>query len=199
MLGPHAGHQGMATAAVPMRAGELGRVIATVRPLDLASPVLLSPPARAGVPWTASSNAADRPRRADVEVDGPSGRIVGRVDFADRHWIDRLIGYGIAVHEGALFGIVNQLLGTITALLLVVLAASGIVLWWRRRPTGLLGAPLPLTRPRFRTALVAAIIALGVFMPLFGTTLLLVLAVELLILRRQPALQRWLSLRPASA
>lgn len=199
MLGPHAGHQGMAHAEVPVHAGELARVIATIGPLELASPVLLAPPSRTGAPWTASSNAADRPRRADVEVDGASGRIVGRVDFADRHWIDRLIGYGIAVHEGALFGILNQLLGTITALLLVILAVSGAVLWWRRRPTGLLGAPLPLTRPQFRTALVAAIVALGVFMPLFGMTLLLVLAVELVVLRRQPALQRWLGLRHASA
>jgi uncharacterized iron-regulated membrane protein len=199
MLGPHAGHQGMALGAVPVRAGELSRVIATVRPLDLASPVLLAPPTHAGAPWTAASNTANRPRRVDVEIDGASGRMVGRVDFADRHWIDRLIGYGIAVHEGALFGIVNQLLGTATALLLVVLAVSGAVLWWRRRPTGLLGAPLPLTRPRFRTGLVVAIIALGVFMPLFGMTLLLVLAVEFVVLRRQPVLQRWLGLRAASA
>ena len=87
--------------------------------------------------------------------------MVSRIDFAQRHWIDRLVGYGVALHEGAFFGIANQLLGTLTALLLVVLSVSGAVLWWRRRPIGLLGAPIPLTRPRFGGVLIAAIVALG--------------------------------------
>lgn len=195
MLGPHAGHGAMAMVAAPIRAGELGRVIAAVRPLGLASPVLVSPPVHTGAPWAVSSDAADRPLRSDVEVDGATGHLVGRVAFADRHWIDRLIGYGIAVHEGALFGVTNQVVGTATALLLVVLAVSGAVMWWRRRPTGLLGAPLPLTRPRFQAGLVSAIVALAVYMPLFGVTLVLVLLLETAVLCRVPAAQRWLGLR----
>ena len=122
--------------------------------------------------------------RADAQVDGATGHLVGRVAFADRHWIDRIIGYGIAVHEGALFGIANQILGTVTALFLIVLAVSGAILWWRRRPVGLLGAPLPVGRPRFGAALAAAIIALGLYMPLFGVTLMIVLLVERAMLRR---------------
>ena len=121
--------------------------------------------------------------------------MIGRVDFADRHWIDRLVGYGIAAHEGALFGIANQILGTLTALFLIVLAVSGTIMWWRRRPTGLLGAPLPLARPRFGAGLVAAIVALGVYMPLFGVTLVLVLAAEMTVLRHLDATRRWLGLR----
>jgi uncharacterized iron-regulated membrane protein len=197
MLGPHAGHGGMVMAAPPIRPGELARVIATVRPLRIAPPVLLSPPERDGAPWAVASDAADRPLRADAQIDGATGRIVGRIDFADRHWIDRIIGYGIAAHEGALFGVANQLLGTATALLLVVLAVSGAIMWWRRRPIGLLGAPIPLTQPRFRAGLVAVIVALGVYMPLFGMTLVLVLIAEWALLRRLPATRRWLGLRRA--
>ena len=114
-----------------------------------------------------------------------------------RHWIDRLIGYGIAVHEGALFGLANQIAGTLVAAMLALLAGSGAVLWWRRRPVGLLGAPIPLTRPRFGPVLVAAIVLLGVYMPLFGGTLLLVLAVERLVLRRIGGSRRWLGLARA--
>lgn len=198
MLGPHAGHGGMVMAAPPITPDELARVIATVRPLRIAPPVLLSPPEHEGAPWSVASDAADRPLRSDAQIDGATGRLVGRIDFADRHWIDRIIGYGIAAHEGALFGIANQVLGTLTALFLVVLAVSGAIMWWRRRPIGLLGAPIPLTHPRFGAALVAAIVALGIYMPLFGATLMLVLIAEWSVLRRVAMTQRWLGLRPAS-
>ena len=194
MLGPHAGHSGMVVTAPPIRPGELERVIATIRPLRIAPPVLLSPPEHEGGLWAVASDAADRPLRSDAQIAGATGRLDGRVDFADRHWIDQTIGYGIAAHEGALFGVANQILGTLTALFLVVLAVSGTIMWWRRRPIGLLGAPLPLTRPRFGAGLVAAIVALGAYMPLFGVTLVLVLIAEVLVLHRIPATRKWLGL-----
>ena len=197
MLGPHAGHGGMVMAAPPITPGELARVIATVRPLGIAPPVLLSPPEHEGASWAASSDAADRPLRSDAQIDGATGHVVGRIDFADRHWIDRIIGYGIAAHEGALFGIANQVLGTLTALFLLVLAISGVIMWWRRRPIGLLGAPIPLAHPRFGAGLVAAIVALGIYMPMFGATLVLVLIAERTVLRRISATQRWLGLHSA--
>ncbi|TPG18558.1 PepSY domain-containing protein [Sphingomonas koreensis] len=203
MLGDHEGHQmaGMTMAgpatSTPIRPGELARVIATVRPLAVVPPVLITPPARAGAPWSITSDAGDRPLRADLKIDGETGRVVSRVDFAQRHWIDRLVGYGIALHEGAFFGLANQLLGTLTALLLVALSVSGAVLWWRRRPVGLLGAPIPLTRPRFGGALIATIVALGLYLPMFGITLIAMLAVERLVLRRIGPVRSWLALRPA--
>ena len=171
--------------------------VAIARAIVIAPPVLLSPPEHDGAPWAVSSDAADRPLRSDAQVDGATGRLVGRVAFAERHWIDRVIGYGIAAHEGALFGIANQILGTLTALWLVVLAVSGGVMWWRRRPTGLLGAPVPSARPRYRPALVAAIAGLGIYMPLFGLTLVVVAIVERVLLRRLPQARRWLGLEPS--
>lgn len=99
------------------------------------------------------------------------------------------------MHEGALFGLANQLLGTVTALLLVVLAISGAMMWWRRRPLGLLGAPPPLSPPRFGLGLVATIVALGLYLPLFGLTLVVVLLAELTVLRRVSKIGRWLGLR----
>ncbi|WP_339485293.1 PepSY domain-containing protein, partial [Pseudomonas proteolytica] len=127
--------------------GELARVIGVVRPLAVAPPVLIAPPMRPGDPWTAASDAANRPLRSTVKIDGRTGTVISREGFAQRHWIDQTIGYGVAGHEGALFGLANQLLGTVTALLLVVLAGSGVVMWWRRRHVGL-GAPIALSRPR---------------------------------------------------
>ncbi|MFA5964882.1 MAG: PepSY domain-containing protein [Sphingomonas sp.] len=190
----HAGHRGMAMAPVAIPPGGLARVIATARPFAVAPPVLIAPPKVAGGPWSVTSDAANRPLRSELKVDGATGRLLSRTGFAQRHWIDRLIGYGIAVHEGALLGVANQVVGTLTALFLVMLAISGAVMWWRRRPDGTLGAPRPLSRPRFGPALVALIVALALYMPMFGASLLVVLLVEASLLRRWSQARHWLGL-----
>lgn len=189
----HSEHGGMTMPAAPLRPGELDRVVARVAPMAIAPPVLVAPPRKMGGDWTVTSDAADRPLRTRLTVDGAIGRVTSRRDFAQRHWIDRVVGYGIALHEGALFGLVNQLLGTLVTLLLATLSVSGAVMWWRRRRIGLLGAPLPLRRPRFGAGLIAGVAALGVALPLFGVTLIVTLLVERLLLRRSPA-ARWLGL-----
>jgi uncharacterized iron-regulated membrane protein len=195
MLGLHAEHHGMTMAHAAPQPGELARVIATVRPLDLAPPVMIAPPEMDAAGWTVTSEAANRPLRTQLVVDGADGAVLARKDFGERHWIDRLVGFGIAVHEGAYFGLANQVAGTLTAMLLVVLSLWGAVLWWRRRPTGLLGAPIPLSHPRFGWALIGGIALLGIALPMFGATLLGVLLIECTLLRRLPRARRWLALR----
>src|SRR3546814_2281715 len=67
--------------------------------------------------------------------------------FAEGHVVDRIVGYGIAWHEGQLFGWVNQLIGVLTAIGLIVMAVSGFILWRRRKPDDALGAPPPARVP----------------------------------------------------
>jgi len=190
----HEGHEKMAMAHVMLRPGELSRVVAAARPLAIAPPVQLMVPKTMGAPWSIESDAADRPLRSDAKIDRATGRVLSRTYFTQRHWIDRMIGYGVAGHEGALFGIANQILGTLTALFLIMLAVSGAVMWWRRRPIGLLGAPARLSRPAVGAGLVTLIVALGLYLPMFGVTLILVLLTERLMLRHLPRSRRWLGL-----
>lgn len=194
---PHDGHDGMtmgAMATAPPRPGDLARVVAAARPLAIAPPVAILPPKSAGAPWSAVSGAADRPLRGEARIDGATGKVRSRTAFADRHWIDRAVGYGVAGHEGALFGLANQLLGTLACLFLVLLAVSGAILWWRRRPVGLLGAPIRLSRPRAGIGLVMLVGALGLCLPMFGATLAGVLLLDAVVLRRLPRASRWLGL-----
>lgn len=194
IVSEHAAHMHNGEPLPAVQSGELDRVIATVMPLDLAPPVSIKPPSTAGAPWLVASEAPNRPLRSDLIVDGASGRVIERIDFSERHWIDRTIGYGVAAHEGQLFGIANQILGTLTALFLIVLSVSGVVMWWKRRPSGVLGAPPALARPRTGMLLVFAVLLLAIYMPMFGLTLALVLAVEALLLRRVEGLRRWAGL-----
>jgi uncharacterized iron-regulated membrane protein len=196
MIGDHAGHMGAGVPTPAIRPDELARVIAAVQPLNVAPPVMIAPPKQEGAAWSITSDAADRPLRSDLKIDGETGKILSTKAFAQRHWIDQTIAYGVAVHEGALFGLANQILGTLTAIFLMILAISGAVMWWRRRPVGLLGAPLPQSRPRFGAGLVGAIVALAVYLPLFGTTLVMVLIIEMLLLRRSKRIREWLGLAP---
>ncbi len=193
----HAMHMAPRGAAPAIRSGELARVIETVSPLALAPPVAISPPKKDGGPWSIASEAANRPLRADLKINGETGDIVDRKNFSDRHWIDQTIGYGVAAHEGMLFGLANQIIGTLTALFLVVLSVSGVVMWWKRRPEGALGAPMALQRPQTGAILIASVLALAIYMPMFGLTLVLMLLLEVLVLRRVPQLSRWLGLRSA--
>ena len=109
--------------------------------------------------------------------------------------MDRLVGYGVAAHEGQLFGLANQLLNLGTALGLIVMVTSSLALWLRRRTADALGAPPTLATPPVAYGFVVLLIALGVFLPLFGASALLVLTAETLILSRLPGVRNWLGLR----
>ncbi|MDO7843208.1 PepSY-associated TM helix domain-containing protein [Sphingomonas immobilis] len=197
MMGEHAEHDGMAMAHPMGSYAPLDRLVATVRPLALAAPVLIAPPTGMGQPWTAKSDAADRPQRTDLALDGATGRILSRKDFAQRRLVDRIVGYGVAVHEGQLFGWLNQLLNLVTALGLILLSVSSVVMWWRRRPDGKLGAPIARVRAPVAIGFFAVLIALGLFLPLLGVAMIAVLLTERLVLRRMPIARVWLGLRPA--
>ena len=181
MLSEHAEHGGMAMAHPATSYAPLDRLVPAVAALRLAPPVLISPPAGPAAPWIAKSDAADRPLRTDLTLDA-SGTVLTRKDFAQRRLVDRLVGWGVAIHEGQAFGWLNQLLNLLTALGLSLIAVSGTVLWWRRRPAGGLGAP-PARPLGGMPTLALAIVMLAVLLPLFGLSLLAVLVLDQLIRR----------------
>ncbi|MDF3931135.1 PepSY-associated TM helix domain-containing protein [Pseudomonas citronellolis] len=177
----------------------LDRMLPTVRALNLPAPVLLAPPSGMAAQWTARSDAANRPQRVNLVLDAQSGAVLERVDFAQRPLLDRVIGYGVAAHEGQLFGWANQALGLFTTLGLVCLALSALVLWWRRRPQGLLGAPAALGGARYPAPAFAVLVLLGLYLPLLGASLLLVWLLERCLLSRIAPLARFLGLGRYSA
>ncbi|WZP00087.1 PepSY domain-containing protein [Isosphaeraceae bacterium EP7] len=200
----HAGHGSMgggrADAGAPVDLSAIDRIVATIRPLQLTPPVVIAPPGAKSFEgtspeWTAKSMTANRPYQVALTMDGATGEIKTRKDFGDRHIIDRVVGTGIAVHEGRLFGWPNQLIGLATASGLVLLSVSSVVLWWRRRESGVLGAPRVLVRPQFSIGLMVLVVLFGVYLPLFGASLIAVLVLEWTLLRRIPRVRNWLGLQ----
>lgn len=175
----------------------LDRAAPVVKALNLAWPVLISPPSRPDGLWLGHSDAQNRPLRVDVKLDPATGAVVSRTDFAQHSLIDRIVSVGVAAHEGQLFGWANQLLGVFIAVSLLTVSTSAVVLWWRRRASGVLGAPVPEGKPRLSAGLLAIVIMLGVLLPLFGLSLVIVWLVERLLLGRIPIASEWLGLRAA--
>ena len=188
----------MAAQEAGMPTTTLNAIVATARAERLAFPVTVSPPGEKMV-WTVKSDAQNRPQRATLTYDVGDGRLLAREIFADRHPIDRAVGYGIAWHEGQLFGWLNQLIGLATAIALIMMAVTGFLMWRRRKPDGLLGAPpLPSNPARLR-GVVVIILVLACLLPLLAISLLLVWMLDRFVLPHFPAMSRWLSLTQPSA
>lgn len=199
---PHAAHhhgQAVDSASVATDYHALDLLVPAVAAQGLVPPVLIAPPSKASTYWTARSDTQNRPLRADVTLDGATGRVLSRRNFADKPLLDRIVGTGVAAHEGQLFAPLNQALGLFTAAGLILVSVSAIVMWWRRRPGGTLGAPTAVAYPRLAPAVLVVIIVLGALLPLLGASLITVLLIERGVLRRIPAARNFLGLRPIAA
>ena len=181
----------------------LDRIVASAAGERLAFPVIVSPPDMAGgsgdsaaMVWTVRSDAQNRPLRMRIAYDAASGREISREGFADEHILDRVVGYGIAWHEGQLLGWVNQLVGMLTAIGLVTMATSAFVLWRRRKPDDALGAPLPARTPARMGGVVAIVLVLAALLPLLAASLAMLWLFERLALPRLPRLAVWLGVTP---
>jgi uncharacterized iron-regulated membrane protein len=213
--GTSAGTSGMAEmpgmtaadmAAMSPAAHEEGMAVQDLRPLDrlvplavgmrLPRPVWVSPPPQGTRDWSIASKAQNRPLRVTYSVAPDSARVTAAQGFADQNIVDRVVNVSVAAHEGQLFGRANQAILLANAIGVVLITVSGVVMWWRRRPAGMLGAPPRAGRPGVPASLVAAVLVLAVLLPLFGLSLLLVLVAERVLLPGLPAARRWLGLAP---
>jgi uncharacterized iron-regulated membrane protein len=189
-------HAAMMAAQDAGRSGaSLDTIVAKANAERLAFPVVVEPPSEKMV-WTVKSNAQNRPLRATLTYDVIDGQLLSRETFADRHPIDRAVGYGIAWHEGQLFGLLNQLIGLATAVALMIMAVTGFMMWRRRKPEAVLGAPVRPSNPARLRGVAAIMLVLAALLPLLAGSLMLVWLLERLVIPRLPALARWLGIVP---
>lgn len=122
-------------------------------------------------------------------VDQYTAQPVGDFGFDQFGVMAQATDLGIALHEGRQFGLINQLFSLTATLALLLSMATAVVMWRKRRPKGL-GAPRrPLDR-RLGPGVVAITFVLGVFFPLLGLSILALLVVDFVIVRRLPPLAR---------
>lgn len=196
--GGHEHHSGPADPSAPRDYAALDRLVPLVVAQGLAAPVLIAPPSRASASWNARSDTPNRPLRANLVLDGSRATVLERTGFDQRPLLDRIVGVGVAAHEGQLFGLANQLLGAFTAFGLVAVSLSAVVMWWTRRRRGVLGAPPAQAARRLSWPFLALVTTFAILLPLFGASLLAMLALERGVLRRSPRAAAFLGLRTAN-
>ncbi|HEY0893774.1 MAG TPA: PepSY domain-containing protein [Cellvibrio sp.] len=167
-------------------------ILTAAQQWNLPAPVELSVASTHHISWKASSQTGNRPERADVWLNG-DGSIEKQSGFAEKKLIDRAIGVGIAAHEGYLFGWFNLVLGVLTCAGLILISVSGFILWRKRKPDSVLGAP-PAMPARVGFAVVAITLGLAVFLPLLALSLVALLILEFVLLRRVSGVSQWLGL-----
>jgi len=150
----------------------LDAVVTTARRLGYPHPVLVTPPPGSDMTWRVRSDTQDRPDRISAQVDA-TGAVRSVERFADKGFVDRAIGYGVAAHEGQLFGWANQALNLLVASMLLTMSMAAVVLWARRKPPGELGVPHAPPDGRIGMGAIFAMILLGILLPELGGSLLL--------------------------
>jgi uncharacterized iron-regulated membrane protein len=190
----HGEHDHAAMLAAQERgasAVSLDSIVTKAMAEQLAFPVIVQPEGEKMV-WMVKSNAQNRPLRATLTYDMGDGRLLSRETFGDRHPIDRAVGYGVAWHEGQLFGWVNQLIGLLTAAALVTMAVSGFLMWRRRKPDEKLGAPAMAKYPAQMRGVAIVMLCLAVMLPLLAVSLVMIWVIDRFMLPRFPAASRWM-------
>lgn len=172
----------------------LDTVAAFARAHGFTEQFRINAPQDAGGVYTISADSLDGDTRnpfgdRTVHIDRYSGKVLADVRFADYGLAGKAMAAGIALHQANL-GWWNTALNVLFCLSVMTMALSGIVMWWKRRPAGRLGAPL---YPRnHRTPFVIAVIALSVavIFPLTGIAIIAFAIIDFLLPRDWKEIRR---------
>jgi uncharacterized iron-regulated membrane protein len=172
---------------------DLDTVIAIARASGARPGLTVSLPAGPEDVYTISGFVSDPANLVTLHIDQYSGEVLADVRWKDYSPVSKAVELGSAFHAGRYFGFWNQVVGVIACLLVVGLSVTGVIMWWRRRRPGRLGAPaMPPNFPMWKGA-VTIIASMCLLFPLIGYSLIVVLVLDWLIVPRIPLLQRVLS------
>jgi uncharacterized iron-regulated membrane protein len=110
-----------------------------------------------------------------------TGGLIREVGYPEYGWAAKAIELGVQLHMGNYFGLANQLVMLTTCIAIVLLVISGVMMWWKRRPTGRLAAPARVSPTRIKGA-VAILIVAGVVFPMLGLSVIVIFLIDRLVL-----------------
>lgn len=178
----------------PAAPGPLSAVIARAEAERLQRPYMVAIPAAPDATWTVTAQARRVQDSRALYIDPASGAVVADIGYDQFGAGAKAIEWGIYTHQGTQFGQVNRWVMLAGCIGVWLLAISGLVMWWKRRPPrlsrGLIGAPPVPDGARLRVAVLAIVLPLCLIYPLTGASLVAALIGERLIravFRSRPA------------
>lgn len=106
-----------------------------------------------------------------------SGKLISKVGYEDYGILAKWFTWGIPLHEGHLFGWPNKLINLVVCLSFLLVIFWGFKSWLSRKKEGSFSAP-PKASSSLSISFLVLMVGLGVIMPLFGLSLILVVILE---------------------
>ncbi|WP_374056788.1 PepSY-associated TM helix domain-containing protein [Rossellomorea sp. FM04394] len=159
----------------------------------IKKPYTISMPQGDKVVYTIATSHSKPGDNATLHVDQYSGSILSDVRFSDYGIMAKAITMGIALHEGRLFGLTNQIIGLIICIGLIGMVVSSLILWRKRKPEGKSGAPTKPKDKKMTRAVLIIMLVMGVIMPLVGISIIIVFLLDRLVFPHIKPLKTWLN------
>jgi len=131
--------------------------------------------------WSASVIPDRVEMTRTMHLDQYSGEVLFDARFGDLGAASKVIEWGTSVHTGQQFGRLNQWMMLLTCISIVLMSVAALIMWWKRRPPGRLGAPDYDRSVRIPRAIVIIPILVGIIFPLVGLSILLVMLIDALL------------------
>ncbi|WP_251521340.1 MULTISPECIES: PepSY-associated TM helix domain-containing protein [Staphylococcus] len=110
-------------------------------------------------------------------LDQYTGKNLGQVKYQEYGIIGKWFTWGIPLHEGHLFGIANKIINLIVCIALLCAIGFGFYSWIKRMKSSKVKVPKRVKKP-MSISLFIILVILGILMPLFGFSLIVVFAIE---------------------
>jgi uncharacterized iron-regulated membrane protein len=150
---------------------------------------VIFPSTKEGV-YTLSAFPPKARDEATIHIDQYIGAVLA--DYRYNHYepLGKLMAWGITVHKGLEYGLANQITLLLLCLGVIGVLISGVVLWWKRKPSEHIGAPKAL-EGRTPKGFIILLVIMGLVFPLVGLSIIVILLLDWLIIRRVPKLKKF--------
>lgn len=193
---PHAGHEGHdGAAAAPLSLDDVARA---ARQEDMVLGYSIAMPVDRGSShgsYTITNPFTTTGTERTIYLDEFTGETIAERSYADYGVLAKATAWGIDVHMGTQYGLVNRIVMTVVCLGVVWSAISGLVMWWKRRPHGKAGLPRRPPDARLQRGMIVIAVVMGVLFPLVGASMVAVVLLDRYVIRRIPRLRRAFGMR----
>ncbi|PTJ83790.1 sulfite reductase subunit alpha [Staphylococcus succinus] len=166
----------------------IDKVIAQAKKEHITKPYSIVYPAKAEAAFTVSKGSNTGVTGLDVSpydektlyLDQYSGGNLGEVKYQEYGVIGKWFTWGIPLHEGHLFGVANKVINLLICVALLVAIGLGLTSWIKRMGNRKVKLPVRVQKP-MSISLIIVLVILGLLMPLFGLSILVVFIIEALL------------------
>nr|WP_236995679.1 PepSY-associated TM helix domain-containing protein [Halomonas populi] len=153
----------------------------------LAEMIQVEPPAGEGRAWRVSEIDRRWPTQVDQVALNPGDmQILDQTDFSTFPLAAKLTRWGIDLHMGVLFGLINQLVLALFATALVFLIIWGYRMWWQRIKSTTVNQAQTMTALFIMLPLITqlslfvTLVLLGFALPVLGVSLVIISIIDVL-------------------